>query len=194
MRIIAGMHKGRLIESPKGTHTRPTQDRVREALFSMIESRLGNLANVSVLDAYAGSGALGLEALSRGAAQVVLCEIDPGAARTLQDNVRALDRDGRCRVIKGDVHSLAQRGLLPGPFTLLLLDPPYRISKSEVRALIEALVASGAVAEDALIVWEHGSGEPPQWPVGITEIARKRYGTTTVSLAEVAGGGDEEGA
>lgn len=194
MRIIGGMHKGRLIESPKGTHTRPTQDRVREALFSMVEARLGNLAHATVLDAYAGSGALGLEALSRGASQVVLTEIDTSAARTLQANVAALDRDGRCRVIRGDVHSLARRGLLAGPFTLLLLDPPYRISKSEVRALIETLVGSGAVAEDALIVWEHGSGEPAQWPTGTTGIAEKRYGSTTVSLAEVTGGGDEEGA
>jgi len=190
MRVVAGELRGRRLLAPSGTSTRPTSDRVREALFSTLESRLGQgLGEAVVFDAFAGSGALGIEALSRGATLAIFAERDAKALTTLRQNLRDLGLESRSRVLAGDVRTLARRGLLGGdPFSLILLDPPYRIVRAEVRALIEALRTAGAVDDDALIVWEHASGDEPDWPDWVTPVSDRRYGSTTMSFGEAGRG------
>jgi 16S rRNA (guanine966-N2)-methyltransferase len=125
LRIIAGDLRGRRISVPDRSTTRPTSDRAREALFDI----LGPAARgAKVLDAYAGTGALGLEALSRGAAAVLFVESDRVAARAIRDNAERLGVAGRCRTIAGDVLAVLARGVPGGPFDLVLADPPYAVA------------------------------------------------------------------
>ncbi|MEF9841623.1 MAG: 16S rRNA (guanine(966)-N(2))-methyltransferase RsmD [Raoultibacter sp.] len=155
MRIIAGEFKGRTLAAPKGIATRPTTDRVRESLMSAIGSARGGFDDAVVLDAFAGSGALGLEALSRGAASVHFYEINASALRTLSANVAALQVlpavaiVHRCDVLKAPPTRQQQ------PFDLVFLDPPYALETKSVRGLIAALDAAAALADDALICYEH---------------------------------------
>ena len=190
MRIVGGALGGRRLVAPAGVATRPTSDRVREALFSALEARLGQgLGSASVLDAYAGSGALGLEALSRGAAYAVFVERETRALAAIKRNVAELDLAEKSRVLPGDVRRLAKRGMPEAPFSLLFLDPPYRIDRSEVRGVIDALISSGALTESALVVWEHASEDGPEWPPGVHPVSERRYGSTTVSIGQVEGVG-----
>ena len=122
MRIIAGEWRGRKLQAPAGDATRPTADRTRETLFSMLLSRLGSCEGLSVADLFAGSGALGLEALSRGAASCLFVEQDAAAVRALRANIAALRAQPRCEVRAGSVMSLGQA---KAPLDLLFLDPPY---------------------------------------------------------------------
>jgi 16S rRNA (guanine966-N2)-methyltransferase len=121
MRIISGEWRGRPLLAPAGTITRPTADRVRETLFSMLASRLGTFEGLSVADLFAGSGALGFEALSRGAASVTFVECDPEAARAIRGNAERLRAQDRVRLLGGSALTLP-RG---GPFNLIFADPPY---------------------------------------------------------------------
>lgn len=191
MRVIAGTHKGRILRAPKGLTTRPTADRVREALFSRLVS-LGAIEGVAVLDAFAGAGTLGIEAVSRGAACATFVENEKAALVALRGNLDSLKITDATQVVAADMFALAGRGHLPGaPFALLFLDPPYRIDKSEVRGLIESLVESGALMAEAIVVWEHSADEPALWPEMVSELGSKRYGDTAVSLGIY---GNEEGA
>ena len=122
MRIIAGEWRGRKLQAPAGDATRPTADRTRETLFSMLLSRLGSFEGLSVADLFAGSGALGLEALSRGAASCLFVEQDAAAIRALRANIAALRAQARCEVRAGSVMAL---GPTKAPLDLLFLDPPY---------------------------------------------------------------------
>lgn len=122
MRIIAGQWRSRPLVAPKGDTTRPTADRTRETLFSMLASRLGAFEGLAVADLFAGSGALGLEALSRGAAKAVFVEQDAAALRSLRTNIANLRAQATCDVRAGSVMTL---GPLPQPVDLLLMDPPY---------------------------------------------------------------------
>ena len=122
LRIIAGEWRGRRLVAPEGDATRPTADRTREALFSMLVSRLGSFEGLFVADLFAGSGALGLEALSRGAGRVLFVEQDAAALRALRGNIAALGAQARCDVRAGSVLSLAQTSTPPD---LILMDPPY---------------------------------------------------------------------
>jgi 16S rRNA (guanine966-N2)-methyltransferase len=122
MRIIAGQWRSRPIVAPQGDTTRPTADRTRETLFSMLASRLGTFEGLTVADLFAGSGALGLEALSRGAAKAVFVEQDAAALRALRANIANLRAQGECDVRAGSVLSL---GPVAQPVDLLLMDPPY---------------------------------------------------------------------
>ena len=122
MRIVAGEWRGRKLQAPAGDATRPTADRTRETLFSMLVSRLGSFEGLAVADLFAGSGALGLEALSRGAATCLLVEQDPAALRAIRANIAALRAQPRCDVRAGSVLSL---GPVKAPLDLILLDPPY---------------------------------------------------------------------
>ncbi|HEY0113017.1 MAG TPA: 16S rRNA (guanine(966)-N(2))-methyltransferase RsmD [Allosphingosinicella sp.] len=119
MRIIAGRWRGRPLVTPAGAATRPTADRVREALFSMLQSRLGSFEGLEVADLFAGSGALGLEALSRGAARCVFVESDRDAVEAIRNNLRALDAAGEA------LPGRAEHVRLPSPLDLVFLDPPY---------------------------------------------------------------------
>ena len=129
MRIIAGDWRGRKLVAPKGDATRPTADRTRETLFSMLTSRLGSFEELSVADLFAGSGALGLEALSRGAAYCLFVENDEAALKALRSNVASLDAKSRCDVRAGSVMSL---GPAKAPHDLILLDPPYDTGAGQV--------------------------------------------------------------
>jgi len=184
MRVIAGTHRGRRIAAPPGTATRPTSDRVREALFSRIEAVHGPFPEESTgLDLFAGSGALGIEALSRGLGRVTFIERDCAALTALRSNLDSLGLAGRSTVLRGDAFSLAQRATLPGaPFALLFVDPPYRIDESEVRQSIQRVASDGSLAGGALVVWEHSSSAVVEWPAGFEDLGARRYGDTTVSM------------
>lgn len=183
MRIVAGRWGGRKIDAPRGQTTRPTSDRVREALFSSLEAS-GAVSGAVVLDAFAGTGALALEALSRGASRAVLVERDAAALRSLKDNVASLGASAQVRIVVGDVlgGALGQASG-GGPYSLLFLDPPYRIGQSVVRELIDALETAGSLADTCTIVWEHATGTAPEWPVSVSPVRDRRYGDTTVSIA-----------
>lgn len=156
MRIIAGKYKGCRIEAPAEKTTRPTVDRVREALFSSLESMRGGFEGAVVLDAFAGSGALAIEAVSRGAEFAYLMERDRAAFKTMERNIRSLGMDGeRFRLEMRD--SFKARPSAPGEngFDIVFLDPPYSIAPQDVVSLIEDLRDSGCIACDALFVYEH---------------------------------------
>ncbi len=191
MRVVAGTHRGRRIGAPAGTNTRPTSDRVREAMFSRIDAVIGGIpANTSALDLFAGSGALGIEALSRGVSRVTFVERDARALSVLRDNLEKLELGARSSVVASDALHLGKVGTPPGaPFALLFLDPPYRINKSEVREVVERLMRSGSLAEGALLVWEHGSSDRPEWPSDLEDLGKRRYGDTTVSMSRTGEGG-----
>ncbi len=154
MRIIAGEWRGRPLVSPKGTDTRPTADRTREALFSMLASRLGSFDGVRVLDLFAGSGALGLEALSRGAAHCTFVEQDGAALDALRANVAKLGATGRSDVRAQSVTAL---GPAAAPYDLILLDPPYRSGAAVVA--LERCLRLGWIAPGALTSVETAKGE-----------------------------------
>jgi len=189
MRVIGGTYRGRRLAAPRGTVTRPTSDRVREAVFSRIEAAAADALSGTVLDLFAGSGALGIEALSRGAHAATFIERDRGARACLRANLASLGLLDVSTVLPGDARTVAARGALPGaPFSLLLVDPPYGLDKSEVRRTIEALVESGALAARALVVWEHASSDAPDWPRGFDDLGARQYGDTTVTMARLEGG------
>lgn len=174
MRVIAGSLRGRRFRAPAGKDTRPTSDRVRESMFNLI----GPLpAGGVVLDLFAGSGALGIEALSRGAGRAVFVEKARGALAALRENLATLGLQTMARVVPGD--SLADLPLADGPFDLVLLDPPYG---SGVAPAILRDVTAG-VAPGGIVVLEHSSEEPPpEAPEGLALWKTRRYGGTSVTL------------
>ena len=155
MRIIAGQWRGRTILAPQGDTTRPTTDRVRESLMSSLASARGGFEGTIVLDAFAGSGALGLEALSRGASFAQFFERDGKAAKALQRNLESF-------CIGSDRASLMRRDVLTAPptaprepFDLVLLDPPYAVDPERIAAFLSQLDAAGALAPDVVVSYEH---------------------------------------
>ena len=144
MRIISGLYRGRPIVAPKGDTTRPTADRTREALFSMLTSRLGSFEGLRVLDLFAGSGALGLEALSRGAATCTFVEQDGAALDCLRTNIAKLGATGA----EIRAQSVMALGPAPAPYDLILLDPPYESGAGIVA--LERLLRLGWIAPGAL--------------------------------------------
>lgn len=154
MRIIAGEWKRRNLRAPAGEGTRPTADRTRETLFSMLASRLGTFEGLSVADLFAGSGALGLEALSRGAAHCVFVEQDAAAVRTIRDNIAAFRAQQRCAVTAGSVMTL---GAAKAPYDLVLLDPPYGTGAGAVA--IERLMRLGWIGKATWVALEVGAKE-----------------------------------
>lgn len=148
MRIIAGTHRGRRLRAPRGMATRPTTDRVREALFAI----LGDLSGVRVLDCYAGSGALGLEAASRGASRVTFLETGKEACHAIEHNVRELGFSDRCRIVTVPVERAA-KGLVGEHFDLVLSDPPWPICHEAAQHVI--VLVRGRLASDARVVLGH---------------------------------------
>lgn len=183
-RIISGTAGGRRLQTPPGSTTRPTSDRVREALFSRLEHR-GLIEGASVLDLYAGSGALGLEAASRGAAQVLLVESHKAAAKVIRANAVVIGHPG-VRVLADTV----ERALAAGPptglrFDLVLVDPPYDVTEDALAAVLAALVQHQWLAREAFVVVERSSRSPqPTWPDGLELSGEKRYGETAMWFAE----------
>src|SRR5690349_10111377 len=166
-RIIGGTAGGRRIATPRGTSTRPTSDRVREALFSAIESWCGSLSGLRFLDLYAGSGAVGLEAWSRGAGVVTLVEQDRRTAAMIGANARELGFT-RADVVAGSVAATLLRTPV-APYDVAFLDPPYAVSAAAVVADLVALRDAGWLVPGAMVVVERGSRDPePAWPEGFT--------------------------
>jgi 16S rRNA (guanine966-N2)-methyltransferase len=183
-RIIAGTAGGRRLQVPKGTVTRPTSDRVREAVFSVLESR-GVLLGARVLDLYSGSGALGLEAASRGAAEVVLVDSSRHATDTARRNAASLGLERVTVVLSTVARYLVAQARRPAD--LVLLDPPYDLVEDELGGVLAALLAGGWLDEDAVLVVERSSrGCEPRWPVGLLRQSVRRYGETTVWTAQPA--------
>jgi 16S rRNA (guanine966-N2)-methyltransferase len=172
-RLIAGVAGGRRLKVPP-SGVRPTGDRAREGLFNTLGTLL-DLDGATVLDLYAGSGALGLEALSRGAGEVVLVENGPRVLPVLRANVAAVGLPG-ARVVAGSVPTVVA-GAPPARFDLVLADPPYAVPAAEVRAVLTALVAREWLAPGAVVVVERSSrGEPWEWPTPLAGIRDRRYG------------------
>ncbi len=182
VRIVAGVAGGRrLAVPPHGT--RPTSDRVREAVFSALVARR-DLEGARVLDLYAGSGALGLEALSRGAAHVQFVESDRRAAGVLRRNIETLGLGGRggtaAQVSAADVRAVL-RGDPGQPYDVVLVDPPYALDEEALGGVLNALVGGGWLAPAALLVVERPAKAPtPAWPDGVFALTQRRYGDTAV--------------
>ncbi len=176
-RVVAGTAGGRRLAVPAGRGTRPTSERVREAMFSSLTSMLGSLEGCVVLDLYAGSGALGIEALSRGATSCLFVERDPRTAQVLRANLTSTGlAGGQVRV--GDVGTVIAGGA-PVVGDLALLDPPYDEPVSTVLDVLAALVGGGWLSESALVVLERSSREAePAWPAGLGPVRERRYGQT----------------
>ncbi|MFI9642211.1 16S rRNA (guanine(966)-N(2))-methyltransferase RsmD [Micromonospora sp. NPDC051925] len=179
-RIVAGTLGGRRIAAPAGAGTRPTSDRVREALFSAVSAEV-DLVGVRFADLYAGSGAVGLEALSRGAEHVLLVESDPRAARVIRENVAALRAAPAARLVTGKVAGVLAAGPGGEPYDVVFADPPYAVPAAELTALLAALVDHAWLAPDALVVVERSTRSGPvDWVRGLTAERSRRYGETTL--------------
>ncbi len=184
-RIVAGRAGGRSLAVP-GSGTRPTSDRVREALFSRLDHD-GVVDGATVWDLYAGSGALGLEAASRGAREVVLVEAARQAAEVCRRNVATLGLPG-VRVVAQRVSAYLQTA--SGPVDLALLDPPYDVGEPELAEVLAALAPH--VAADGVVVVERSTRSPePTWPARLQRVADRRYGETVLWFAEPGGEGDD---
>lgn len=178
-RIIGGDAGGRRIKAPPGDRTRPTSDRVREALFSAVDSALGSLHGLRFLDLYAGSGAVGLEARSRGAGVVTLVERDRRTAAVIRDNIRELALGNVDLVVADTVRALGQPPR--APYDVVFLDPPYAVPVEDLTAALTALRDHDWLAHRALVVLERSSrGASPTWPEGFVGDRTKRYGETVL--------------
>ena len=184
MRIIAGDWRGRKLTAPAGDTTRPTADRTRETLFSMLVSRLGSFEGLSVADLFAGSGALGLEALSRGAARCTFVEQDAAALKALKANVAALDAGARADVRASSVLSL---GPAKEPLDLILLDPPYGSGAGAVA--LDKLQRLGWIGPATWISLETGVNEEPEVK-GLEAVADRKVGKARLTLLRMPGGPD----
>lgn len=181
-RIVAGVAGGRrLTVPPRGT--RPTSERVREALFSAIDAAM-DLDGAAVLDLYAGSGALGLEALSRGATRATFVDSDRAALGVLRCNVDAVGVAG-ARVVPGRVLTVLEAGPPDAqPCDLVLADPPYAASDRELRAVLDAVVGKGWTRPGAIVVVERARrSSAPDWPAPLEALRSKRYGDTALHWA-----------
>lgn len=180
MRIVGGRFEGRAIEAPQGRDTRPTGDRARESLFNVLAHAAWSpgLEGRRVLDLFAGSGALGLEAISRGAAFALFVETEPAARGAIRDNIEALGLFGATRIHRRDAADLGVKPAgLGEPFDLVFLDPPYHKGLGE-RALAR-LGEGGWIASDALIVFECAADETPATP-GYETLDERAYGAAKV--------------
>ena len=183
-RIVAGRAGGRRLRVPP-SGTRPTSDRVREALFSSLESRL-DLEGAAVLDLYAGSGALGLEALSRGAGHVLLVESDAKACAVIRENVTTVGLPG-AEVRQAPVATVLG-GAADREYDVVLADPPYAVSDDAVRAVLDDLVVGRWVGEGTVVVVERSSRSPEtQWPEHFEAVKSKKNGETRIDLATCYG-------
>lgn len=184
MRIVAGKFRGTRIEAPKGLATRPTSDRVRQALFNVLEHGAPgfDFDGARVLDLFAGSGALGLEACSRGARFCLFVEDSAEARASIRRNVETLHLTGTTKIWRRDATKLGEAGTLQ-PFQLIFCDPPYGKGLGE-RALAEA-VNRGWAEQGAIAILEERGDAEIAWPAGFEEIDRRRYGDTQLAIARV---------
>ncbi len=179
-RIVAGSAGGRRLTTSRGATTRPTTERVREALFSTLESLMAeSLQDTRFLDLFAGSGAVGLEALSRGASRSVLVEHDREAVRLIRHNATALGLLDAAVVADRVEHHL--RTATASAFDVAFLDPPYAVEVSEVDAVVALLLGRGWLAPSAVVVLERSRRDTaPTWPSGVRHVHERRYGDTVL--------------
>lgn len=190
MRIVGGTHRGRKLFEPKGGDvTRPTADRVREACASVLESALPDgIAGASALDAFAGTGAFGLEMVSRGARRVTFFDADRAASALVRKNVGLLGLSPDvATVVQADVLVSAHRGSVPGaPFSIVLLDPPYAFGTEPVAALLRDLASGGLLAPGAIVLFERSGKIDALSVEGFEYLREKRYGKTNVDVLRYA--------
>ena len=185
--MIAGEAGGRRLAVPDGRDTRPTSDRAREGLFATISSIVGPLARARVLDLYAGSGAVGLEALSRGAEHVLLVEHGARPARVIRQNIEAIGLPGAA-VIADRVERVLARGPEQGRYDVVFADPPYALADAGVTRVLALLAEEGWLAPGALVVVERATRSgPPGWPDGFAPDRARRYGEATFWYGLVPG-------
>jgi 16S rRNA (guanine966-N2)-methyltransferase len=180
-RVIAGEAGGRRLAVPAGRDTRPTSDRAREGLFATLTSMVGSLAGARVLDLYAGSGAVGLEALSRGARHVLLVEAGARAGRVIRENIAAIGLPG-AEVITDRVERVLARGPATdgGRYDIVFADPPYALADQEVSAMLLLLAGQSWLAPGALVIVERATRSGPvRWPEGFVADRARRYGEAT---------------
>ncbi len=180
MRIVAGKWRGRKLAAPPGETTRPTSDRTRETLFSMLVSRLDSFEGLRVADLFAGSGALGLEALSRGAAHCMFVEQDAAAVRMLKSNMASFQAQSQCDLRAASVMSL---GIAREPLDLILLDPPYGSGAGEVA--LDKLLRLGWIGPASWISLETAYNEVPEIK-GLEAVAERKVGRARITLLRVA--------
>jgi 16S rRNA (guanine966-N2)-methyltransferase len=184
--VIAGEAGGRRLAVPAGRDTRPTTDRAREGLFGTITSLAGSLAGKRVLDLYAGSGAVGLEALSRGAAHVLLVESGRPAAAAIRANIESVGLPGAELVTDRVERVLAQQAA--ERYHVAFADPPYAVPGADITALLEQLVNNDWLAPGALVVIERATRDgPPGWPDGYHQDRARKYGEATFWYGLAAG-------
>jgi 16S rRNA (guanine966-N2)-methyltransferase len=184
MRLVAGLHKGRRLVAPPGRIARPTADRVRQALFDILaHTDLVELEDAVVVDAFAGSGALGLEALSRGAAFASFLELNPQSLAAIFENITALREEDRTKVIRADA---AKPPAAPAACTLAFLDPPYH--SGLVDPCLTGLAERGWLAQDALVVVEVAADEEVTIPAGFDPADQRRHGAAKLVFLVFNGG------
>ncbi len=189
-RVIAGAARGRRLVVPAGLSTRPTSDRAREGLFSTVVSMLGPLAGRRVLDLYAGTGAIGLEALSRGAGHALLVDSDRRAHAAVTANIATVGLVGAVASSSAVERLVAAPN--PGPaYDLAVLDPPYSTPVAEVVPVVADLLAHGWLGQDAVVVVERATREGEwAWPAGLVADRSRRYGEATLWYGRAAGSAD----
>lgn len=179
MRIVGGSLGGRVLRAPAGAATRPTSEKVRQAIFNILPTVDG----AGVLDVFAGSGALGIEALSRGAAHATFFDTAKPALAAVKANLRDLGLEDRATVIAGDAVALAARHAPPVPYRLVFIDPPYR---SDLAVRTAQVLARASLADDSMIVIEHDRRNAPPDELGsLLRTDQRRYGDTLVSFYRV---------
>jgi 16S rRNA (guanine966-N2)-methyltransferase len=188
MRIIAGTARGRRLKCPRGRRTRPTPDRVRESIFSIVGVKV---LGARVLDLFAGTGAMGLEALSRGAAEAVFVERDLSAVDCLRENARLCGFEKETAILNSPVRPFLRNGELGSGFDLVFADPPYTGSEASLTLLALSKRAK-SLREGCLFVLEHASSDSPELQPDCMEIIdRRRYGNTAVTFLKVRRQGED---
>lgn len=186
MRIIAGLAKGRNLISPIGA-TRPTSDRAREALFSTLDSEFGSMNDLNFLDLYCGSGAVGAEALSRGAAIVYSVDNDEKATSVTRKNFELLENltgIGTFNVITSSVGKFLEKGA-DLSFDVVFVDPPYDLPNNEIEKTMSALLRNGFLKPASVIAIERDvKSRPLAWPEGLREVKQRKYGAAVIIYAE----------
>ncbi|MGZ5409769.1 MAG: 16S rRNA (guanine(966)-N(2))-methyltransferase RsmD [Aeromicrobium sp.] len=177
-RIIAGAYGGRRLQAPPGDGTRPTTDRVREALFSSLQSEFGSLDGLRFLDLFSGSGAIGLEAASRGASHVDLVENDRRAAHVIAANISEL----KCQVAKLRTQPVERfvQDAPKAPYDVIFLDPPYAFDRSALEGLLRAISAAAWLAAGGVVVIERSRRDDFSWPEPLAARRDKKYGDTVL--------------
>jgi 16S rRNA (guanine966-N2)-methyltransferase len=181
MRIVGGKNRGRVLFAPKGQATRPTSDRTRESIFNILSSRLeGGFHGRTVVDLFAGTGALGLEALSRGAAHAVLVDNNREAIKIIDENVKAFGEAEKVSLQKRDATKLGPLSAGLPPASLVFLDPPY--DKELVVPALNSLVENKWLAEEAICVIEAAAKENFERPTGFTQLDQRKYGKAGIHI------------